>query len=213
MKGAAQERDVAPDGLAACQAADGLVDDRLENRGGQVFLGRAFVDQGLDIGLGKNTAARCDGIQGSVVPGVFVEACGVSLQQRGHLVDERARAAGADPVHALLYVPVLKIDDLGVLAAQFDRDVGLGRRFFERRRDGDHFLHEGDLQIVGQREAAGTCDDGVDRAVAELLHCFGQKGMERSSDIGVMAPVIRKEQSMAGIQDRDLDGRRTNINS
>ena len=33
------------DRLAAGQTADGLVDDRLEDGGGQVFLGRAFIDQ------------------------------------------------------------------------------------------------------------------------------------------------------------------------
>ena len=49
MKRTAQESDMSADRLAAGQAADGLVDNRLENGGGQVFLGRALVDQRLDI--------------------------------------------------------------------------------------------------------------------------------------------------------------------
>ena len=53
---------MSPDGLSAGQAADGLVDNCLEDRGCQVFLGRALIDQGLDVGLGENTAAGGDGI-------------------------------------------------------------------------------------------------------------------------------------------------------
>ena len=57
MKRAAQERHVSPDGLAAGQSADGLVDHGLENRSGQVFLGGTVIDQRLNIGLGKYAAA------------------------------------------------------------------------------------------------------------------------------------------------------------
>ena len=45
------------------------------------------------------------------------------MQQSGHLVDERASAAGAGAVHALLDA-VVEVDDLGVLAAQLDGDIG-----------------------------------------------------------------------------------------
>ena len=44
------------DRLTACQTVYGLVHHSLKNRSGQVFLGSTFVDQGLDIGLGKYTA-------------------------------------------------------------------------------------------------------------------------------------------------------------
>lgn len=53
---------MAADGLAAGKAADGLIDYRLENRGGQILAGCAFVDQGLDVGLGKYAASCRDGI-------------------------------------------------------------------------------------------------------------------------------------------------------
>ena len=64
MKRAAQERHMSPDGLAAGQSADGLVDHGLENRSGQVLLGGAVIDQRLNIGLGKYAAAGRDGIKG-----------------------------------------------------------------------------------------------------------------------------------------------------
>ena len=63
MQGAAQESDMAPDGFAAGQSADGLVDDRLENGGGQILSGGPVIDQGLDIGFGKYAAAGRDRIE------------------------------------------------------------------------------------------------------------------------------------------------------
>ena len=131
MQGAAQERDVAAYGFAAGKAAYGLVDDGLENGRRKIFLGGAFVDQGLDVGLGKNAASGRDRIKGCVIPGIFVQSCSVCLQKGSHLVDKGTCAAGADTVHSLFDIPVFKIDDLGVLAAQLDRNVCLGRDLLE----------------------------------------------------------------------------------
>ena len=60
------------DRLTACQAGNGLVHHSLENRSGQVFLGSTFVDQRLDIGLGKYTAAGRDGVEGFIIFRIFV---------------------------------------------------------------------------------------------------------------------------------------------
>ena len=46
---AAKKSDMSPDGLATGQAADGLVDDGLEDGGGQVFPCGSIVDQRLNI--------------------------------------------------------------------------------------------------------------------------------------------------------------------
>ena len=81
MKGAAQEGHVSPDGLAAGQAADGLVDDSLKNRRGQVFLGRALVDQWLNIGFGKYAAAGGDGVKRLIIFRVFIQSGGVRLEK------------------------------------------------------------------------------------------------------------------------------------
>ena len=119
----AQEGDVAADGTAARQTRDGLGHDGLEDGSGDVLGTSAFVEQRLYIGLGKNAAAAGDGIDGGGVGREFVKAAGVGVQQSGHLVDEGARAAGAGAVHALLDA-VVEVDDLGVLAAQFDGNIG-----------------------------------------------------------------------------------------
>ena len=56
---------------------------------------------------------------------VFVESGCIGLQKRSHLVDERTGAAGADTVHTLLHIAAFKIDDLGILTAELDGNVGL----------------------------------------------------------------------------------------
>ena len=143
----AQEGDVPPDGLAAGQPADRLVDDRLKDGSRQVLPRSPLIDQGLDIGLCEDPAARGDRVEGTVAAGIAVEPCRIRLQKAGHLVDEGAGAPGADPVHPLLDAAVFKIDDLCILAAQLDRDVRLRRDPFQRRGDRDDFLYEGNLQV------------------------------------------------------------------
>ena len=67
------------DRLTAGQTADGLVDHCLENRGGKVFFGCTVIDQWLDIGFGKNTAAGCDGVKCFIIFGIFVQTCSICL--------------------------------------------------------------------------------------------------------------------------------------
>ena len=72
MQGAAQKGNMSPDRLAAGKTADGLVDNSLKNRGRKIFLGSAVIDQGLNVGFGKNAATRRNGIERMVVLGIFV---------------------------------------------------------------------------------------------------------------------------------------------
>ena len=45
------------DRFTAGKTGDRLVDNRLENRGGKIFLCSTVVDQRLDIGFGKYTTS------------------------------------------------------------------------------------------------------------------------------------------------------------
>ena len=74
---------------------------------------------------------------------------GIGLQQGGHLVDEGAGAAGANTVHALFQTAV-KINDLGVFAAQFDGHIGLGSHLLQGRGYCNHFLYKGDAKGFAQ---------------------------------------------------------------
>ena len=139
LQRAAQEGDVAANGTAARQARDGLGHDGLEDGSGDVLGAGALVEQRLHVGLGKYAAAAGDGIDGGGVGRELVEAARVGVQQGCHLVDERARAAGAGAVHALLDA-VVKVDDLGVLTAQLDGDIGGRDEGLDGALAGDDFL-------------------------------------------------------------------------
>ena len=142
VKRSSQECHMAADRFTAGQAADGLVDNRLENGGGKVFFGRALVDQGLDIGLCENAAAGGNGIKGFVIFCVFIQAGGIRLKQGSHLVDKGTGTAGTDAVHTLLHISAFKIDDLRVLAAELDGNVRLGSAILQGCGYGNNLLNK-----------------------------------------------------------------------
>ena len=105
------------DRLTAGKSADRLVYDCLEDRSGQVFFGRSFIDQRLDIRFGKYAAASRNRINFLVIFGLFVQPACVCLDPRSHVVDKRPGASGADAVHALFYISAFKINNFCVFAA------------------------------------------------------------------------------------------------
>ena len=117
MQGASQKRHVPPDGLSACQPADGLVYHRLEDRRGEVFLGSAVIDQRLDVRLSEYAAPGGNGIEGMIIPGILIQARSICLKEGCHLIYERTGSAGADTVHTLFNISPFEVDDLRVLAA------------------------------------------------------------------------------------------------
>ena len=75
------------------------------------------------------------------------------MQQSSHLVDERARAAGAGAVHALLDA-IVEVDDLGVLATQLDGDIGGRDKGLDGAFAGDDLLDKLQVEPLGQQQAA-----------------------------------------------------------
>ena len=208
----AQKGHAAPDGLAAGKARDGLVHHRLKDGGGQIGTGRALVDEGLDVGLGEHAAPGGDGIQLLVVRRRVVKALGVGLQQGGHLVDEGAGAAGAHAVHPLLKAAG-EIDDLGILAAQFDGHIRPGIALLQRRGYRHHLLHEGNVQRPAQIDGAGAGDGGAEGAVAQHLAGLTQQRRQRLLGVGLMAAVIAVENVVVVVQYHQLDGGRANVDT
>ena len=113
------------DRLTACQTGDGLVHHSLENRSRQVFLGSTFVDQRLDICLGKYTASGGDRINCLIILCVFVQSGCICLDEGCHLVDKRTCTTGTDTVHTLFHITALEINDLRILTAKLDSNIGL----------------------------------------------------------------------------------------
>ena len=204
---AAEERHVPPNRLATGQPADGLVDDGLENGGGQVLPGGPVINQGLYVGFGKDAAARGDGVEGVIIFGIPVKARSVRLEQGSHLVDKGARAPGADPVHPLFHVSALEINNLGILAAKFDGDVGLRRIRLQGARHGDDFLHEGHVQVVCQGKPARAGDDRGGPGVAEFAYRFPEL-----LDVCKMPLVVGEQHMVIGVQDGNLDRRGADVN-
>ena len=175
VQGAAEEHDGPADRAPARQARDGLGGDRVEDGGCQVLVGGALVDEGLDVGLGEDAAARGDRVELGVAGRHLAQARGVRVQEGRHLVDERAGAARAGAVHALLGGGV-QVGELGVLAAQLDDDVDLGVEALGGLGAGDDFLDEGDAHGAGGGQAAGAGDGRVDAGAGQGTFDVGEEG-------------------------------------
>ena len=205
LQRAAQEGDVAADGTAARQARDGLGHDGLEDGGGHVLGAGALVEQRLDVGLGKDAAAAGDGIDGGGVGREFVKAAGIGVQQGCHLVDERARTAGAGAVHALLDA-VVKVDDLGVLAAQLDGDVGGRDEGLDSALAGDDLLDKLQVEPLGQQQAART-GNGAGH-LGRRQHGRGtlEQVAGASADVGVVTLVLGVDNLVVVVEHSELNG-------
>ena len=201
----AQEGNIAADGTAARQARDGLGHDGLEDGGSHVLGAGALVEQRLHVGLGKDAAAAGDGIDGGGVGRKLVEAARVGVQQGCHLVDERARAAGAGTVHALLDA-VIEVNDLGVLAAQLDGDVGGRDEGLDGALAGNDLLDKLQVEPLGQQQAT-RAGNGAGH-LGRRQH--GRGALEQvagtGADIGVMALVLGVDDLVIVIEHGELDG-------
>ena len=205
VKRAAEEGDAAADGLAAGKAGDGLVDDGLKNGGSQIGQRCALVDERLDIRLGEHAAARGDGVELVVVRCGAVQPLGVRLQERGHLVDERASAACADAVHALLQ-PAAEVDDLRILTAQLNGDVRLRGNDLQAGGHGNDLLHKADVQGLAEVDGAGAGDLQAQVAGAELCAGVLQQLGKCFLRVRTVAAVIAIAQDAAFVQNNELCG-------
>ena len=211
VQGAAEEHDGSSDRAPARQARDGLGGDGVEDGGGQVLVGGTLVDEGLDVGLGEDAAARGDRVELGVTGRQLAEAGGVRVQERRHLVDKGARTARARAVHALLGGGV-QVGELGVLAAQLDDDVDLGVQALGGLGARDDLLNEGDSHGAGGRQAAGAGDGRVNAGAGQGTLDVGEEGPQGCAHVGVMSTVVG-EKTAISIQNDSLDRRRADIDA
>ena len=101
-------------------------------------------------------------------------------------------------------LPALEIDNLGVLAAQFNSNVRLRRVMLQGGGNGDDLLDEGHLQMLGQGQAAAARDDGRELHFTQLLMGLAEKRRQSLLDIGKMPFIIGKEQLLFLIQNSDI---------
>ena len=204
---------MAADRFAAGKTGDGLVYHCLKNRYRQIFLGRALIDQRLNVRLCKDSAACGDRVDRLIVFGVFVQSGRVRLQKRGHLINERAGSSGADAVHSLLDISILKVDDLRVLAAELDGNVSLGSLELQGGGDRDNLLHERNIDVLSQGKAAGPGDDRMNLDVSRYLFRLFEKICEGFLNFSKMSPVVGEQDVLFQVQDDNLDRCGTDINT
>ena len=205
LQRAAQEGDVAANGTAARQARDGLGHDGLEDGGRHVLGAGAFVKQRLHVSLGKDAAAAGDGIDGGGVGRELVEAARVGVQQGCHLVDERARAAGAGAVHALLDA-VVEVDDLGVLAAQLDGDIGGRDEGLDGALAGDDLLDKLQVEPLGQQQAARAGNGAGHLGSRQHGRSTLEQVAGAGTDVGVVALVLGVDDLVVVVEHGELNG-------
>ena len=179
------------DGTSLCQTGDGLVDHGLVDAGRDVLGLCALIDEGLHVALGENAAAGCDGVCTGGLFGRLVHLIGTHLEQRRHLVDESARAAGAAAVHAD-FGAVGQEQDLCILTAQLDDAVRRRDELFDRHTGGEHLLHERHAAAVGQAHAGGA-GDAEQRFPAMQLLCVdaAQQLLRLFQNVAVVALIRR----------------------
>ena len=205
LQRAAQEGDVAANGTAARQARDGLGHDGLEDGGRHVLGAGAFVKQRLHVSLGKDAAAAGDGIDGGGVGRELVEAARVGVQQGCHLVDEGARAAGAGAVHTLLDT-VVKVDDLGVLAAQLDGDIGGRDKGLDGALAGDDLLDKLQVEPLGQQQAARAGNGAGHLGSRQHGRSTLEQVAGAGTDVGVVALVLGVDDLVVVVEHGELNG-------
>ena len=147
---AAAEQDgrahIAPPG----QRSQGLQDHGVEDRGGNILFGHLAAEQVLQVGLGEHPAARSHGVDGGITAGQAIQLGHRHVQQRGHLVNERAGAAGARAVHADIWAVLLvEEDDLGIFAADIYQRAHLGITLVHHLGRSHHFLDERQAVFFG----------------------------------------------------------------
>ena len=127
------------------------------------------------------------------------------MQQGCHLIDERARAAGAGAVHALLDA-VVEVDDLGVLAAQLDGDIGGRDKGLDGAFAGDDLLDKLQVEPLGQQQAA-RAGNGAGH-LGRRQHGRGtlEQVAGAGTDVGVMALVLGVDDLVVVVEHGELDG-------
>ena len=185
----AEEHDLSLDLSALGQACDGLVHHRLVDAGGHVRLACALVQQRLDVALGEHAAAGRDGVEALVGQARLIHLLHAHVQKNRHLVDERAGAARAAAVHALVQAMVEE-DHLRILAAQLDHHAGIRLVAAHGLAGCVDLLHEGDARGLGHAQTRRAADRGGEGLSRQLRPQLLQQLQRLLAHLGEVALVL-----------------------
>ena len=136
--------------------------------------------------------------------GKLVESADVGVQQRRHLVDERACTAGAGAVHTLLK-SAGKISYLCVLAAQLYCDVRLRNQLLYGVGACGNLLHERNAEPLGNRNSSGTGNSNEHSLTLKILADLPDDIIYGLADIGEMPSVLAVQQFVILSEHRRLN--------
>ena len=91
-----------------------------------------------------------------------------------------------------LHVTAFKIDDLRILTAQLDGNIGLWSQFLQGSSHGYDLLRKGNAEVVGQCQTAGTGDHRVQLQFSQLVISFLKELRQCFPDIGEVTLIIGK---------------------
>jgi hypothetical protein len=219
--GAAEQQNVRPQRVAAREHGEVLLDDRLEERGHQLFGRHALLLQAVDIRLGEHPALARDRVQLDAAVSHVAQLGRRDVELGVDLVDHRAGPARALVVHGrdLLLAAglgvLLEDDDLGVLAAQLDHAVGLREELLHGQRDGGHLLDELRAEVPRQRGAPRARDEDADVTVRRPA----ERAVDRLEELerllrllGLVALVVLPDDLVGkGVDDHGLHRGRADI--
>ena len=134
------------------------------------------------------------------------------MKQRGHLIDEGARAAGAGLVHAQVDA-ASEVENLRVLAAEFNGNVRLGGQFGNTAGGGDNFLNKCESEGAGQIKGCRAGNSAMDGDAGEMFFKVLENGEEHLARGRAVTLVAGIERIACGIQEHSLDCNRADINA
>ena len=133
-----------------------------------------------------------------------------AVHEGGHLVDEGAGAARAGAVHALLDARI-EVDDLGVLAAQFDGDVGLRDEGLHGALGGDDLLDKLQIQPLREQKPARTGDGAGHAGISQHAGGARKQVASAGAHVGVVALVLGVDDLVGVVEHGELDRGRPHV--
>ena len=211
-EGTAQEHDFSADRTPAGEARDRLFRHGVEDASCGFRAGNARIEERDEVGLCEDPAARGDRVRRGGREREFVKACGVGRKKRRHLVDEGPGAARAGLVHAQ-FQSVREVEELCVFAAEFDRDVRVGKTFGKEGRARRHFLQEGDAEGFAQGECARAAQDRPHGTVGKAPVEFRKERSNGLDQVALMAAVVARKEFSLVVKQHVLDGGGSEVKS
>ena len=208
-----------PDWFTAGKSRNCLGNNSLENGSGNILAAGTFVNERLNVRLGKNTAACGNRINCSCTAGKLVESRSICFKQSSHLVNEGTCTAGTSSVHTLFYT-ALEICNLGIFTTKLDDNVSLGNDLADRSSCGNNFLNERNVKPLGNRKSTGTGNLDADgliflcrkdslKSIKSLVH----NGDDCISDVGTMALICSVKKFIIISEGNDLDSSRSYVDT